>query len=405
MEIIGIEMASRSREYDWEPVADRVTVPYVTLGRDAEDRRLPFAILIQRLHAALGEMRPDAVALPGWSHPVSLAALEWCGVHQVPAVLMSESCAWDEPRKGWKEWIKARIVRRAGSALVGGRCNAEYVQGLGMAPNRISAGYDVVDNEYFSREAEKWRAPLKDGGQSVAGGGAVPYLLASNRFVEKKNLGRLLEAYARYARMVEGGSRDGDKGDAPVWPLVLLGDGELRVRLIAHCAGLGLAFQMTAPWEGDMNPCALHRPLVFFPGFRQYEELPRFYGGAGAFVHASTTEQWGLVVNEAMACGLPVLVSKRCGCAADLVNEGANGFTFDPYDIARLAELMVLVCGQHFPRDAFGHASRQIVAQWGLERFGEGLRKAVDVAVVAGRPRIGMLDRLLLRCLQMRRYP
>ena len=59
-----------------------------------------------------------------------------------------------------------------------------------------------------------------------------------------------------------------------------------------------------------------------------------------AFVHASASEQWGLVVNEAMAAGLPVIVSERCGCAPDLVREGVNGLTFDPCDVAELAGLM-----------------------------------------------------------------
>jgi 1,2-diacylglycerol 3-alpha-glucosyltransferase len=59
-------------------------------------------------------------------------------------------------------------------------------------------------------------------------------------------------------------------------------------------------------------------------------------GLASAFIQASTTEQWGLVVNEAMASGLPVLVSERCGCAPDLVKNGVNGYTFDPYDIKEI---------------------------------------------------------------------
>ena len=57
------------------------------------------------------------------------------------------------------------------------------------------------------------------------------------------------------------------------------------------------------------------------------------YGLASAFVHPSTTEQWGLVVNEAAAAGLPLIVSERCGCAPELVRQGVTGFLFDPYDI------------------------------------------------------------------------
>ena len=104
--------------------------------------------------------------------------------------------------------------------------------------------------------------------------------------------------------------------------------------------------------------------------------MPAYYGLASAFVHASTTEQWGLVVNEAMASGLPVLVSNRCGCAPDLVQEGVNGFTFDPYNVEQLAQLMLKISAfQTFSLSTFGAASRRIIADWGPERFASGLRR------------------------------
>ncbi len=82
-----------------------------------------------------------------------------------------------------------------------------------------------------------------------------------------------------------------------MWDLVLLGDGPLKPTLLKLISSLGL------------------ESCVHLPGFKQYDELPVYLGLAETFIHASTTEQWGLVVNEAMASGLPVLVSNRCGCA------------------------------------------------------------------------------------------
>src|SRR5438034_9827058 len=80
---------------------------------------------------------------------------------------------------------------------------------------------------------------------------------------------------------------------------------------------------------------------VHLPGFKQYEELPIFYGLADAFIHASISEPWGLVVNEAMASGLPVLVSIACGCEGDLVKEKVNGFSFNPVRFGKIAQLML----------------------------------------------------------------
>ena len=165
------------------------------------------------------------------------------------------------------------------------------------------------------------------------------------------------------------------------WHLVLLGDGPLRPEIEALVAKL------------DLQNC------VHLPGFRQYDQLPAYYGLAGAFVHASTTEQWGLVVNEAMASGLPVIVSNRCGCAADLVQEGVNGFTFDPHDAEQLAKLMLTISDPRFPTSDFGAASRRIIADWGPERFARGLQAAAECARQAGPARPGLLDQLILRLL------
>ena len=102
---------------------------------------------------------------------------------------------------------------------------------------------------------------------------------------------------------------------------------------------------------------------------KQAEQLPPIYASAGCFVLPSLSEPWGLVVNEAMASGLPVLVSNRCGCAPDLVREGENGFLFDPARPDELACLMERICGGTLDRQAFGAASRRIVAAFSVDRF------------------------------------
>jgi glycosyltransferase involved in cell wall biosynthesis len=139
------------------------------------------------------------------------------------------------------------------------------------------------------------------------------------------------------------------------------------------------------------------------PGFIQYPDLPEYYARAGAFVHASTTEQWGLVVNEAMASGLPVLISNSCGCAQDLVQDGVNGFTFDPTDVHQLAGLMAsLSAFQSFRVSEFGAASRAIISDWGPERFAQGMKAAAECALKAGPKQAMLVDRVWL-AIMMRR--
>ena len=138
---------------------------------------------------------------------------------------------------------------------------------------------------------------------------------------------------------------------------------------------------------------------VRMPGFQQYENLPIYYGLADAFIIPSETEQWGLVVNEAMASGLPVLVSNRCGCVPDLVEEGRNGFTFDPFDETDLADLMLRMSDDGCDRQAMGTASREIIAAWSPERFGRNLIRAANCAMRLRRRGRTAIDTLILKML------
>jgi len=137
-------------------------------------------------------------------------------------------------------------------------------------------------------------------------------------------------------------------------------------------------------------------------GGKGYGELPAFYAHASAFIHASTTEQWGLVVNEAMAAGLPVLVSNRCGCAADLVKDGENGSTFDPTNEEQMADLMLRISSDEERRKEMGRKSREIIANWGPARFASGLSSAIEAALSAPKKKTGLIDRVILWAITQR---
>ena len=123
--------------------------------------------------------------------------------------------------------------------------------------------------------------------------------------------------------------------------------------------------------------------------------MPFYYASANAFVHASAVEQWGLVVNEAIASGLPVIVSNRCGCAPELVN--GNGFTFDPTNEHELAaRLLEMASLSDQERKHLGDNSYRIAANFAPERFGEGLEHAASVAMGVPQKGYGVMDRALL---------
>jgi 1,2-diacylglycerol 3-alpha-glucosyltransferase len=368
-----IEFSAVDDTYAWNRVTAVNRRGHHTLFVDEDSDRKGAHELVERVDRALAELRPQVMVIPGWSDRCALACLRWCERHGVPAVLMSESTAADRPRRWWREWIKRRLVRLCSAALVGGSRHAQYLRQFGMPQAATVIGYDAVDNDYFARQT----ARVRRSGTLERAQLRLPtrFFLACSRLVEKENLFRLLQAYALYR--AGAGARH--------WRLVILGDGDLRPNIMRWIDGLGVAED------------------VLLPGFKQYDELPTWYGLAGVFVHASTTEQWGLVVNEAMASGLPVLVSQRCGCAPDLVRDGVNGFTFDPHDVEQLAGLMQRVAAMtDEERHALGRASERIIADWGPERFADGLIRAVQVALRRPPPKASWFDQALLWALAHR---
>jgi glycosyltransferase involved in cell wall biosynthesis len=141
---------------------------------------------------------------------------------------------------------------------------------------------------------------------------------------------------------------------------------------------------------------------IRFDGFKQYQELPVYFGLAKTFLHASTVEQWGLVVNEAMAAGLPVVISERCGCVPELVHNGVNGFAINPADQPALTQIMVNLTNGTYNPEKMGEASRRIVGKLNTDLFGQGLNQAATVAVQKPVKRGGLVTKWLLKFLMSR---
>ena len=252
-ELTAIELSADTAEYGWEKIHGAQGFERVTLFPRGDSREAAADEVRLRVRNALDKARPEAVAIPGWSDRAAFVALAWCAEHGVPAILMSESTAHDEPRVAWKEFVKRRVVRLFSTALVGGRLHTAYLEQLGLSRDRIFTGYDVVENSHFQKaETLKIRnAEMgQDGTTSAALSAFQPFslsafFLASARFIPKKNLPLLLRAYARYREMfqAENGKQQAEAATDAIsafqlfsfsafstpWPLVLLGDGPLQI--------------------------------------------------------------------------------------------------------------------------------------------------------------------------------
>jgi glycosyltransferase involved in cell wall biosynthesis len=313
---------------------------------------------------------PAVVVCVGYADPEIHVAMRWALDRGIPLVTCSDSTYRDEPRRWWKESLKRRLVAAFSAGLVAGSRAREYLGRLGLRDEQVFAPWDVVDNAFFAQGGRAALAQTEECRQRL--GLPRHFFLCVARFVPKKNLIRLLLAYAAYRK----------SAIEPAWSLVLSGAGPQEAMLRELTADLSMATE------------------VFFPGFVQYPDLPACYALAGALVLPSTVDQWGLVVNEAMATGLPVLVSNRCGCAPELVHEGENGFTFDPDDTERLAALLARIASlDEVKRTAMGERSREIIGDFTPEAFGKNLEAAIEHACRLPQPAISWMTRAIVGCL------
>ena len=377
-DVAVVEVCAMDDTYAWDRVSVPSNVARRTLFADTAAAR-PVASLWRRLKAELDALSPGVLFYPGWSDPAALCMLRYARKRDIPGVMMSDSTAFDRHRSWVRERVKERVVSMADAMLVAGTRHVDYCEQLGMPRARICTGYDVVDNDHFARGADQAREHASELRTKL--GLPERYFLACGRFVEKKNWLRLLEAFAGYR----------DRSGSGALSLVIVGDGPLAPAMRALCERRGIA------------------EYVRWVGFQQYQELPAVYALAAALVHASTVDQWGLVVNEALAAGIPVLVSERCGCAPDLVRAGENGWTFDPYHVEGLTALLAKVSGlSEAERAALGTRGREVIADWSIERFAEGAVAAARIAKgefakneLTKRP--SLVDTALIRVLMQQR--
>lgn len=375
IEIHGLELFPTSGIYDWKVRASHPGLHHLTVGQnETEFNPLRLAWNVMPL---LARLRCDVVFVPSywhWSLFINIMA-RLCGAR---IVMMNESHAGTELATGWKKWIKRRIVRSFHAALVGGTPHLEHFTNLGLDYSVVFSGYDAVDNDFFTKQSEECR---RDAG-TVRDRLALPeeYFLSLGRMISKKNLTTLILGYALY-RQKEPKSRH---------HLVFVGSGDEEPRLREVAAHHNLTI-LDHPEAVASRDIALPEPTVHFYGFRQIEENPLFYALATAFILPSLKEEWGLVVNEAMACGLPVLVSNRAGCAADLVLSGYNGYKFNPESVDELAAILCRVTDTA-TRDQMGKHSHEIIRHWGCEKFATGALQAAAVAA----PRLSLPTPVLI---------
>lgn len=305
---------------------------------------------------ALRGLDPDVVVVSGWSTFACQAAIAWCRRRRVPYVLQVES--HDEgPRSGWRRAVKGaivpRLVRGASSVLVTGSLVRRSMLERGADAERLGVFAVTMDVDELGARADALRASRDELRSRLGLGPEDVAVLCVARLAPEKGLDTLVRAV----------SAAGDDRIA----LVLVGTGAERSRLerLARDEGVRLVLVGDLPWE----------------------RIVEAYVAADVFALLSEREPWGVVVNEAGACGLPLVLSDRVGAAADLLVDGDNGTLVAAGDVRGAAGAIRRLARDPALRAAQGARSREIVAPWGYEPSVEGFVEAVREAVADARRR------------------
>lgn len=349
MLVIQIALTEGQRQGLGVPDPATVGYPFQLLHPGTLDS-LPTRQRIVRVVRAGWAYRPDVVLLTGYYDPAQLLLGLLLKLRGCKVVLQSESTALDNPRTGWREGLKKAFVSGCDGFFCFGTRAAEYLVQLGAARARILVDNNaVVDNDLLKRIFDgAW--PTRQATKTMLG---LPTknLIYVGRLAEEKNLVQLLDSFAQTQK---------SETNRPDWGLIFLGEGPLK-----------------APLQADVTRLNLDQFVRFLPGCH-WTEVPNYLALADVLVLPSLSEPWGLVVNEAMACGLPVLVSDRCGCAIDLVQSGQNGYTFSPENPATLtAQLTQLMTLPDEMLRQMGEASQARIKHWAPEPVSQAMLLAM----------------------------
>jgi glycosyltransferase involved in cell wall biosynthesis len=309
--------------------------------------------IYRRLQDPDGSPAFDALWVHGYASINALQAILAANALGIPVLLRAESWLADRSRSPLTLAIKSLFFRLLASGIAAvlpiGTVNSAYwTHYFGDRVPQFLMPYSV-NNAYFAqlaaaaapREAEL-RAEL-----SLAPN--RPVILFASKLQTRKHAAHLVEAYRAFLAQ---------HAPSPRPYLVIVGDGEERANLEALCRQPGLED-------------------VRFSGFRNQSELPRFFQLASVFVLPSRHEPWGLIVNEAMASGCPVIVSTDVGSQADLVTHGIEGCVYPVGDIPALTAALHDVFRTPTTAAQMGHAARQRIAHWTYEEDIQGLRAAL----------------------------
>jgi glycosyltransferase involved in cell wall biosynthesis len=290
----------------------------------------------------------DAIWINGYAYAAYVLALLAAKSRGIPVFVRSETHL-GLIRKPWRQAVRdgllRQLYRKVNAFLAIGTANRDYYKSLGAPPERIFHVPYSVDNARFEAAAKKGRALRGQTRQRLGLSATAPVVLFASKFMRRKHPDDVVHAVSKI------------QDDGFDCGLLMVGTGEMETELRDTVARLRV--------KG-----------VVFAGFINQIELPEVYAACDVFVLPSTDEPWGLVINEVMCAGLPVVASAEIGCVPDLVIDGVNGRRFPARDRQALADALREVLADPDRCSTMGRNSQDIISRWGYPQCAAGLREA-----------------------------
>lgn len=340
--VVQIALSEKSRANMGDAEASRYDYDYEVLFNTSLDQ-VGLGARTAALLAKIRAYRPDVLNLTGWYDPAQWVLLFYAKLRGIKVIISNESNVRDHVRMGLKERFKQFLLSQADGFFCFGKSSAAYLEKLGVKPSQIfTQKAAIVDNDVIL--AHYHQAFAERDIRKKAKNWASYNFIFVGRLIPPKNLPLLLQAFAKVS------------AQAPDWGLVLLGEGEQKAELQTMAAPLSnVRFEAGVPWY----------------------EVAEYLALADVLVLPSESEPWGLVVNEAMICGLPVLVSEPSGCVDDLVQEGQNGWKFHPHQLPDFVDKLHHFVDNSANLGRMGSISRKIVADFEPQKVAHEMLRGI----------------------------
>ncbi|HEY4135426.1 MAG TPA: glycosyltransferase [Alphaproteobacteria bacterium] len=340
-QVIGIEITNRSGMYAWAPSAEGHAFERVTLMPGEVLEKTSWPRRLSRLIAQLGRNAAGPVFLCNYEQPEILLTALWLRLRGRRVFIMSDSKFDDRRRHILRELFKVVLYAPYSGAFASGARTRDYLRLLGFPERRIALGYDTLS---LARVRGLAGTPPAPQGEPFAS----RHFTVISRFLARKNLSLAIAAYDVYRRAAGSAARD----------LVLVGAGPLEPELRADVARRGL--------DG-----------VRFAGFLQEEGIARALASSLALIVPSISDEWGLVVNEALAMGVPPIVAENVGARDDLVRQNVNGYVIEPDNVDGLARIMADVARDEAEWRRLCDASSAFAERGDVVRFAQGVAQLI----------------------------